>query len=144
MEPAGPPGCNRFVQQGREVRPGQRALVLLRGPGGEFEVPFDEAVVGGPAQDESRHYWMQREGAEPVVVPDIARFVEKDKATKEQNWEDVPAGSSLEGLLLPRLPGKDYRLLKVVTQAPTPEQVARLTFSSALASGRGLRRGRPC
>ncbi len=118
--------CHRFVQNGREVRPGQRALVLLRGPGGEFEVPFDEAVFGGPARNESRHYWIQREGAEPVLVPDISRFGEKDKATQEQHWEDVPAGSSLEGLLLPRPPGKDYRLLKVVTQAATAEQIARL------------------
>ncbi len=76
--------CDRFVQQGQEVRPGQRALVLLRGRGGECEVPFDEAVFGGPARDESRHYWIQREGAEPVLVPDISRFGEKDKATQEQ------------------------------------------------------------
>ena len=40
--------------------------MLLRGPGGEFEVPFDEAVFGGPARNESRHYWIQRTGAEPV------------------------------------------------------------------------------
>ena len=76
--------CNRFVQQGRKVRPGQRALVLLRRPGGEFEVPFDEAVFGGPARNESRHSWNQREGVEPVLVPDIARFGEKDKTTQEQ------------------------------------------------------------
>ena len=118
--------CNRFVQKGREVRPGQRALVQMRGPGGEFEVPFDEAVFGGPARNESRHYWLQREGAEPVLVPDISSFGEKDKATKEQHWEDVPGGSSMEGLLLPRPPGKDYRLLKVLTQAATADQIARL------------------
>jgi len=38
----------------------------------------------------------------------------------------VPTGSALEGLLLPQPPGKDYRLLKIVTQPATPEQVARL------------------
>jgi hypothetical protein len=32
----------------------------------------------------------------------------------------------MEGLLLPQPPGKDYRLLKVVTQPATPEQVQRL------------------
>jgi len=53
-----------------------------------------------------------------VIVPDIDRFGEKDKATGQQNWEDLPAGSALEGLLLPRPPGKDCRLLKVVSSFP--------------------------
>jgi hypothetical protein len=118
--------CNRYVQSGKEVRPGQRTLVLMRGPGGEFEVPFDEAVFGGPARSESRNYWLKRERAEPVIVPDISRFGEKDKTTGAQNWEDVPAGTALEGMLLPTPPGKNYRLLKVVTQPATADQIARL------------------
>lgn len=118
--------CNRYVQKGREVRPGQRTMVLMKGPGAEFEIPFDEAIFGGPARSESRNYWIEREGAEPVLVPDIERFGEKDKVTGQQNWEDVPAHSAMEGLLLPRPPGKDYRLLKVVTQPATAEQFARL------------------
>lgn len=117
--------CNRFVQKGREVRPQQTASVLMKGPGGFFELPF-EAVFGGPARNESRNYWISREGAEPVIVPDIERFGEKSKATGEQNWEDVPPGSALEGLLLPTPPGKEYRLLKVLTQPATPDQFARL------------------
>ena len=59
-------------------------------------------------------------------MPEVERFGEKDKATGQQNWEDAPAGSALEGLLLPTPPGKDYRLLKVVTQAATADQLARL------------------
>ena len=51
-----------------------------------------------------------------MIVPDIERFGEKDKTSGHQNWKDVPAGSALEGLLLPTPPGKDYRLLKVVTR----------------------------
>jgi len=43
-----------------------------------------------------------------VIVPDIERFGEKDDTTGQQNWEDLPAGSALWGLLLPRPPGKDY------------------------------------
>ena len=78
--------CNRFVQKGREVRPQQNATVLMKGPGGFFELPF-EAVFGGPARNESRNYWIKREGAEPVIVPDIERFGEKDKTTGVQNWE---------------------------------------------------------
>lgn len=101
-------------------------MVLMTGPGGEFEVPFDEAIFGGPARSESRSYWIKREGAERVLVPDIERFGEKDKASGRQNWEVVPADSRMEGLLLPRPPGKEYRLLKVVTQPATPEQVGRL------------------
>jgi hypothetical protein len=118
--------CNRYVQKGREVRPGQRTKVILKGPGAEFEIDFDEAIFGGPARKESRNYWIEREGAEPVLVPDIERFGEKDKATGQQNWEDVPANSVMEGLLLPRPPGKDYRLLKVLTQPAAADQLARL------------------
>lgn len=118
--------CNRFVQKGKVVKPGERARVLMKGPGAVFEMPFDDAIFGGSARSESRNYWIRREGAEPVIVPEIERFGEKDKATGQQNWEDIPAGSALEGLLLPRPPGKDYRLLKIVTQAATEEQIARL------------------
>ena len=101
-------------------------MVLMRGPQGEFELPFTEAVFGGPAKKESRNYWLHREGAEEVVVPNVSKFGEKNKATGEQGWEDVTPGSSLEGLLLPQPPGKSYRLLKIVTQPATPEQIARL------------------
>lgn len=55
---------------------------------------------------------MEREGAEPVIVPEIERFGEKNKTTGQQNWEELPPGSALQGLLLPIPPGKDYRLLK--------------------------------
>lgn len=118
--------CNRVVQDGKVIKPGERANVLLRGPGGEFELPFAEAILGGPAKRESRGYWKGREGAEDVIAPNVTRFGEKNKATKEQGWEDVPAGSSLEGLLLPQPPGKSYRLLKIVTQPATSDQIARL------------------
>jgi hypothetical protein len=118
--------CNRFVQKGRVIKPGERTRVLLKGPGAIFELPFDDAVFGGPAKSESRNYWIRREGAEPVIVPDVERFGEKNKTTGEQGWEDVPPGTALEGLLLPQPPGKAYRLLKIVTQAATQEQIARL------------------
>ena len=118
--------CNRFVQKNKVVKPGERATVLMRGPQGEYELPFDEAVFGGPAKSESRNYWIKREGAEPVIVPDISRFGEKNKTTEEQGWEDVQPGSALQGLLLPQPPGKDYRLLKIVTQPATPDQIAKL------------------
>jgi hypothetical protein len=81
----------------------------MRGPQGEFEVPFTEAVFGGPAKSESRNYWIHREGTEPVLVPEVTGYGEKNKLTGAQGWEDLPAGSALEGLLLPRPPGKECR-----------------------------------
>jgi hypothetical protein len=119
--------CNRVVQDGSEVKPGQTLKVLMRGPGGQFELPFTgEAIFGGPAKKESLNYWIKREGAEDVRVPNVSRFGEKNKTTGIQGYEDVTPGSSLEGLLLPTPPGKAYRLLKIVTQPATPNQLARL------------------
>src|ERR1044072_5853848 len=118
--------CNRVVQKGKVIKPGERVMVVLKGPGAEFELPFEGAVFAGPAKRESRNYWLKREGAVDVIVPDVTRFGEKNKTTGEQGWEDLQPGSSLEGLLLPQPPGKDYRLLKIVTQPATPEQIARL------------------
>jgi hypothetical protein len=118
--------CNRFVQNGREVKPGERATVLMVGPAGKYELPFDAAVFGGPARNESRNYWIKREGAESVIVPGISSFGEKSKVDGSQNWEGTPPESSLDGLLLPTPPGRHYRLLKIVTQPATPEQLARL------------------
>jgi hypothetical protein len=120
--------CNRFVQNGKEIRPGAKtkARVLMKGPGGIFELPFEGAVFSGAARDDNRSYWINREGAEEVRVPGISRFGERDQTTGQENFEDVPADSTMEGLLLPVPPGKDYRLLKVITQAASPAQQARL------------------
>ncbi len=118
--------CNRVVQNDVEIKPGGKATVLLKGPGGEFELPFTDAIFGGPAKRESRGYWKGKEGAEDVLVPNVSKFGEKNKTTGEQGYEALPPGSLLQGLLLPQPPGKDYRLLKIVTQPATPEQIARL------------------
>jgi hypothetical protein len=118
--------CNKYVQNSLEVKPGGRTTVLMRGPQGDFELEFTEAIFGGPAKRESRGYWKSREGAEDVIVPNVSKFGEKNKATGEQEWEEVPPGSALEGLPLPQPPGKDYRLLKIVTQPATADQCARL------------------
>ncbi len=118
--------CNRVVQNDVEIKPGGKATVLLKGPGGEFELPFTDAIFGGPAKRESRGYRKGKEGAEDVLVPNVSKFGEKNKTTGEQGYEALPPGSLLQGLLLPQPPGKDYRLLKIVTQPATPEQFARL------------------
>src|ERR1041385_5263276 len=118
--------CNRVVQNDVVVKPGERVTVLMRGPGGEYEVPFTEAVFGGPAKVESIGYWTKHEGAEKVLVPSVSGYGEKNKTTGEQGWEDVTPGSMLEGVLLPQPPGKNYRLLKILTQPATADQLARL------------------
>ena len=120
--------CNKFVQDGKVISPQGEAMVMMTGPGGDYTVPFT-AIFGGPARSESKGYW-KREGAEDVLVPNIESFGEKSKVTGEQNWEAVPAGTALQGLLLPeavaKKTGKPYRLLKVVTQQATADQEARL------------------
>ena len=63
--------CNRVVQKDKVVKPGENVMVLLRGPGAEFELPFAGAVFAGPARKESRNYWIQREGAEELQVRGI-------------------------------------------------------------------------
>jgi hypothetical protein len=120
-----PAMCNRIVQDGVEVKPGQKAKVLLKGPGGEFQLEFGDAVFAGAAKSESRGYWISREQAEPVVIPRVSRYGEKNKETGAQSWEDVPEGTAFEGLLLPQPPGKTYRLLKVMTKPATAAQAAR-------------------
>jgi hypothetical protein len=110
---------------GRVVKPGQPATVLIRGPAGTHEIPF-EAIFGGPARSESRNYWLKRERAEPVIVPDISAFGEQHEQTGAQGWEVLPEGSAIEGFLLPQPAGKDYRLLKIVTRPATAEQLQRL------------------
>jgi hypothetical protein len=131
--------CNRVVQNDVVIKPGEKAKVLMRGPQGEFELEFTDAVFGGPAKRESHGYWKSREGTEHVIVPNVSKFSEKNKATEEQGWEDLPPGSSLEGLLLPKQTAKtgdDYRLLKIVTQPATPDQIARLGNDRAPLSSR--------
>ena len=91
--------CNRVVQKNVPVKPGERVTVLMRGPQGEFELPFTEAVFGGPAKTESRNYWIKREGAVDVIVPDVTRFGEKNKTTGEQGWEDLPPWFCLGGIV---------------------------------------------
>jgi hypothetical protein len=118
--------CNRVVQKGKIIKPGERITVRMKGPGAEFDLEFDGAIFGGPAKRESKGYWKSKERAEEVIIPYVSQFGEKNKATDEQGWEDVAPDSSLEGLLLPQPPGKDYRLLKVVTQPATADQFARL------------------
>jgi hypothetical protein len=118
--------CNRFVQSGQVVKPGQKCRVLMRGPAGKFEVDYSEAVFSGAARDDNRKHWEKREGAEEVQIPDVEKYGEKNKTTGVQSWETLRSKSSMQGLLLPQPQGKSYRLLKVVTTDAGPKRTARL------------------
>ena len=117
--------CNRFVQFGKVIKPGEPAMVLMNGPGGDYEAPV-ESIFGGPARKESRIYWLNSLRASEVVIPGVSRFGEQHEITHQQTWEELPPGSALRGFLLPAPPGKSYRLLKVITQPATPDQIDRL------------------
>jgi hypothetical protein len=98
------------VQKDVVVKPGQRLMVLLKGRARSLRCLHTATVRGGLRQSEqgarAADYWIKREGAEEVLVPEVTRFGEKNKATEEQGWEDVAPGSALEGLLLPNRRGR--------------------------------------
>jgi hypothetical protein len=114
--------CNRFVQNGRVVKPGEKATVLLRGPAGEFEIEFDQAVFSGNAREDKKRYWLRQ--ADEVIVPGISAYGEKHKVTGAQSFEEVPEGSKMLGFLLPQPEGKQYRLLKILTTDGGPIRTA--------------------
>ena len=116
--------CNRFVQGDQVVKPGEKATVLMRGPGGTFQIEFTGAVFSGAARADNLRHWTLHKGAEEVRVPSVSRYGEKNRLTGVQSWEDVAPGSTMQGMLLPQPPGKDYRLLKVVTTDGGPERSA--------------------
>jgi len=65
------------------------------------------------------------------------RFEEKHETTKAQTRKTVPAGTRLEDLLLAPPAGKDYRLLKIVTRAATPDESTRLGNSRIPVTAEG-------
>ena len=81
--------CNRIVQEGKVIKPGERTKVLLRGPGGEFEIEY-QAVFGGPARSESKNYWLHRERAEEVIIPGITAFGELGYYTADTQRSQPP------------------------------------------------------
>ena len=83
--------CNRVVQKDKVIKPGEPVLVLMKGPGATFELPF-EAVFAGPAKRESRGYWIQREGAQDV---EVVAVVERAHALRASVAESFRAGNAL-------------------------------------------------
>jgi hypothetical protein len=132
--------CNRFVQKGRMVKPGGKAIIFLRGPGGLMPVELDrkghpllamEGVYSGAAQSETvERKWIRAQHAVEVLIPHVTSFGDWHVALDKQLDHDLPAGSALAGVLLPEVERKDgtgpYRLLKVQTRAATPEEEERI------------------
>ncbi len=114
--------CNRIIQGGKVIKPGERAKVLLKGPGGTFELEYDQAVFSGNAREDKKRYWLKQ--ADEVVVPGITAYGERNKETGAQSFEEVPEGSKMLGFLLPPPEGKTYRLLKILTTDGGPTRTA--------------------
>jgi hypothetical protein len=104
--------CNAIVQDNVTIKPGQKAKVLMKGPGGYFEIEYTGAVLAGCATEEKLPWWKTQ--GEEVLIP-AEGFGEKNKIRGGQGFGSLPKGSFLKGILMRQEPGKDYRVLKIVT-----------------------------
>jgi hypothetical protein len=75
----------------------------------------------GFAQAEKLAWWRRTTGGELADVP-AHRFAERSDRTRNLAWEPVPAGFVVRALVIPN-DGKP--LLKIVTRASTPDELAR-------------------
>jgi len=105
--------CNAIVQDNVTIKPGQKARVLLKGPAGYFEIEYTGAVLAGCATEEKLRWWKTQ--GEEVMIP-AEGFGEKNKIKGGQGFGSLPAGSYIKGILMRQEPGKDYRILKIVTR----------------------------
>jgi hypothetical protein len=107
------PMCAAYELNNRVLRPGK--LVSLWRDGQPATL-----VWAGFARRESLGWW-RKKGAHLVDVP-AERFAERADDDGQLRWDAVPPGLVIRGLVDPH-EGKP--LLKVVTRASTPEEVAR-------------------
>jgi hypothetical protein len=124
--------CNTIVQNGVVIRPGQPVMVVMRGPGGDWLMPLP-AVWGGSARGERRKYWTKAQGGMEVIIPAVTRWGEVDGGKAQ--WENLPPGAGLRGILLPEQQRKDggtYRILKLVTTDATGSQRGRFQNDRAV------------
>jgi hypothetical protein len=94
------------VQTGRDLRPGKQVNVLARGPGGEHELPDEEAVFGGLARSESGkstgngiiHAVLTATEGPFVTTPRMAHSAEVPGDIAETNGQDLRAGGAAQKL----------------------------------------------
>jgi hypothetical protein len=77
-------------------------------------------IWAGFARRESLGWW-KKNGAELVDIP-AHRFAERSDRDRQLRWDELPPGHVVRGLLDPH---GGHPLLKVVTRASTPEELAR-------------------
>jgi hypothetical protein len=106
--------CAALGTKNRIIRPGKTVRVWRQGrKEGEF-------VWAGFARKETLGWW-RKKGGEYVDVP-AARFAERSDRDRQLRWDEIPPGMVVRGLVDPN-DGKP--LLKVVTRASTPGELAR-------------------
>lgn len=94
---------------------------------------IEKGVWAGSAQKEKLRYWTKTMSGEVVTVPGVSRWGEIDGLREE--WEDIPEGLTLAGILLPPqmgLNGQTYRLLKIMTAPATGKQLGRFEKDRAV------------
>jgi len=79
-----------------------------------------EFVWAGFARKETIGWW-RKKGGEYVEVP-AERFAERSDRDRQLRWDNIPPGFVVRGLMDPN---DGQPLLKVVTRAATPEELAR-------------------
>ena len=105
--------CAALELNQTRIRPGQ--LVPVWGPRGSMRL-----VWAGFARSESLAWW-KRKGGELVDIP-AHRFAERSDRDRQLRWDDLPPGYVIRGLLDPH---DGHPLLKVVTRASSPAELAR-------------------
>ena len=94
---------------------------------------------------EKLSWWLGKPGHQLVQSEPVAAFAVKADDDGEIVWGEAPAEARLIFVLEAMLPGKDYRLAKMVTTAATPAQLAyfrheRSALFGMLQAGGGVRR----
>lgn len=105
--------CAAFELNQTRIAPGQ--LVAVWGSNGAVRYRW-----AGFARSESLAWW-RKQGGELVDVP-ADRFAERSDRDRKLRWDDVPAGQVVRGIVDPH---DGAPLLKIVTRASTPEELAR-------------------
>ena len=83
-----------------------------------------EAIWAGSATEEKLDWWLRKPGSELAQSEPVAAIASKADDDDEMIWGDAPAEARLIFILEPPVPGKNYRLAKMVTTAATPAQTA--------------------
>jgi hypothetical protein len=105
--------CAALGKQNKIIRPG-KLVPFWRGACAE------QLVWAGFARKETMGWW-KRKGGELVDVP-AERFAERSDRDRQLRWDDIPPGQVVRGLV----DANDGQpLLKIVTRASTPEELAR-------------------